>query len=133
MRARVPLDVDLEDRLIYGLSPLHFGQLVMSALAAFWVGRSGLLPGVKTGLVALLLLVGVLLAWGRWRGRPLESWSIDLGRYLVSNYRIELSARLVAAARRSSRFPKALGRGLAGVPAGLRHLRRSGRDGRRPR
>ena len=38
MPARVPLDVDLEDKLIYGLTPMRLAYLVVSLLAGL---RSG--------------------------------------------------------------------------------------------
>ena len=33
MRAHVPQDVDLEDKLIYGLTPVRFGYLVIAAFS----------------------------------------------------------------------------------------------------
>src|SRR5438105_2487341 len=39
MRARIPLDVDLEDKLIYGLSPLRFAYVLVAGVAAMAIGR----------------------------------------------------------------------------------------------
>src|SRR5438874_90854 len=41
MRARVPLDVDLEDRLLYGLTPVRLAYVVLAGLAVIAVGELG--------------------------------------------------------------------------------------------
>ena len=56
MKARVPQDIDLEDQLIYGLSPQRFAYLVLAVLAAIAVGR-GLGAPVAVRAVPCLLLV----------------------------------------------------------------------------
>jgi PrgI family protein len=84
MRARIPQDVDLEDRLAFGLTTARFGYLALAALAAFtiWTARWAAWP--VRALAALPVLgVGAGLAWGRWRGRGLDHWAIDLGVYLA--------------------------------------------------
>ncbi|HEY4028496.1 MAG TPA: PrgI family protein [Candidatus Dormibacteraeota bacterium] len=92
MRARVPQDVDLEDRLIYGLSPIRFGYLVIAALAALSLWRVEILPSWLRGVSCLLVLAAAAaLAWGRWRGRALDRWLVDLAVFGRRNYR--LSAR----------------------------------------
>jgi hypothetical protein len=89
MRARVPLDVDLEDRLIYGLSPVRFGYLVIAALAALSLWRVEVLPPWLRAVPCLLLLAAAAaLAWGRWRGRALDRWLVDLAVFASRNYRI---------------------------------------------
>lgn len=89
MPARIPLDVDLEDRLVLGLTPVRFGYLVIGGLAAFcvWNARWGAVP-VRLALALPLLLGGVTLAWGRWRGRPLDRWAADLVMFLRANVRV---------------------------------------------
>ena len=89
MRARIPQDVDLEDRLVLGLTPVRFGYLVIGGLAAFcvWNGRWGPVPARLT-LALPLLLGGAALAWGRWRGRPLDAWVVDLALFLRANVRV---------------------------------------------
>jgi hypothetical protein len=89
MPARIPQDVDLEDRLVLGLTPVRFGYLVIGGLAAFcvWNARWGPVPARLT-LALPLLLGGVTFAWGRWRGRPLDAWVGDLALFLRANVRV---------------------------------------------
>ncbi|SRR6266545_1258611 len=94
MHASVPQDVDLEDRLIYGLTPLRFGYLVIAALASLSLGRFEILPPWFRVLPCLLLVgVGAALAWGRWHGRALDRWLLDLGVFLCRNYHLRLRFR----------------------------------------
>lgn len=89
MRARVPLDVDLEDRLLYGLTPARLGYLVLSLLAAIAVWSSVWMPIYLRVPVALLAVTcGAALAWGRWRGRAADSWAVDLVRFVLWSRRI---------------------------------------------
>ncbi|HYZ02020.1 MAG TPA: hypothetical protein VFA92_11040 [Candidatus Binatia bacterium] len=89
MPARIPQDVDLEDRLVLGLTPVRFGYLVIGGLAAFcvWNARWGPVPARLTFALPLLL-GGVTLAWGRWGGRPLDAWVGDLALFLRANVRV---------------------------------------------
>jgi len=52
--ARIPLDIDLEDRLVYGLSPQRFGYAAVALLAAMaaWRGLPGLVGQVVAGPAA---------------------------------------------------------------------------------
>ena len=89
MRARVPLDVDLEDRLLYGLTPVRLGYLVLSLLAATAAWSSTWMPVYLRVPTALLCVTGgAVLAWGRWRGRAADSWLLDLVRFAVGSRRI---------------------------------------------
>lgn len=92
MPARIPQDVDLEDRLVLGLTPVRFGYLVIGGLAAFcvWNARWGAVPA-RLALALPLLLGGVILAWGRWRSRPLDRWAADLALFLQANVRVARS------------------------------------------
>jgi hypothetical protein len=91
MNARVPQDVDLEDRLIYGLSPVRFGYLVIAVLGALTLWRfDALSPWLRAVPCLLVLAAGAGLAWGRWRGRALDRWLADLFVYLRRNYALGL-------------------------------------------
>jgi len=93
MNARVPQDVDLEDRLIYGLSPVRFGYLVIAVLGALTLWRlDGLSPWFRALPCLLVLAAGAALAWGRWGGRALDRWLIDLCVYVRRNYGLRRSA-----------------------------------------
>jgi len=94
MGARVPQDVDLEDKLIYGLSPLRFGYVVVAALGVLSLWRLEAVPaGLRLLPCFVLAAGGALLAWGRWRGRPLDAWLLDLTVFARRNYRLCLSWR----------------------------------------
>src|SRR6266851_6725407 len=89
MPARVPLDVDLEDKLIYGLTPMRLAYLVVSLLAGFALWSSPWSPqpiraAASMGLIAL----GVVMAWGRWRARATDLWLSDIAIFLMRRYRI---------------------------------------------
>ena len=87
--ARVPLDVDIEDKLLYGLTPIHLGYLVVALLAAFSVWSSHWAPTPVRAPVALTIIAsGAAAAWGRWRGRATDAWAIDLAHYILANYRV---------------------------------------------
>src|SRR5919202_2895310 len=89
MRARVPQDVDLEDKLVYGLTPIRFGYLVIAGLGAISAWNLELLPApVRLRACLLVAAGGVLLAWGRWRGRPLDRFLADAVVFLRRNYRL---------------------------------------------
>ncbi len=91
MPARVPLDVDLEDRLVFGLNPIRFGYLAIAALAAFATWSSAWLPlPVRLPLAGLLGLAGAALAWGSHLGRGADQWAADMVRFGLANYRLEL-------------------------------------------
>ncbi len=89
MRARVPLDVDLEDRLIYGLTPIRLAYIVLALLGALAIWSScSLFAPARGFLAAAVLVFGAALAWGRWRGRPTDGWVIDLTRFALSTRRL---------------------------------------------
>jgi hypothetical protein len=89
MRARVPQDVDLEDCLVYGLSPIRFGYLVIAVLGTMSLWRMDALPaGLRAAPCLLLLGAGAALAWGRWRGRAADRWLMDLAVHVRRNYRL---------------------------------------------
>ena len=94
MRARVPLDVDLEDRLLYGLTPIRLAYMVLAVLGALAVWSSTWLVGPVRGLMAaMVVLVGATLAWGRWRGRPADGWLTDCVLFVVSTRRLSWVTR----------------------------------------
>jgi hypothetical protein len=90
MRARVPLDVDLEDRLIYGLTPTRFGYLVIGGLTAMASWYSLPTPELARGISgALVLGVAAGIAWGRLRGRTFDAWLADIVRFHLRNYELQ--------------------------------------------
>jgi PrgI family protein len=86
MRARFPQDVDLEDRLVFGLTPVRLGYLILAGLLAFalWNARWGS-PWLRALASLPVAGLGAGLAWVRWRGRHLDRWLIDLTVYTFRN------------------------------------------------
>jgi hypothetical protein len=92
MGANIPQDVDLEDRLIYGLTPVRFGYLVVAVLVAMVLWRLGSLPPLlRLAGASPVLVAAVILAWGRWRRRPADLLLLDLFFFFRRNYRVVLS------------------------------------------
>lgn len=89
-RAQVPTDVDLEDRLLYGLTPQRLAILAGCVLVAAALARHG-----AVGWVAAIPVAGagVALAWLRPRGRPLDAWVVAAALFLYRNRRIEVEGR----------------------------------------
>ena len=91
MPVGTPLDLELEDRLIYGLTPQRFGYLVLAGLAAMAIWSQRWLPApLRMSLCALSLSLGAGLAWGGWRGRPIDLHLYDAGLYVIRNYRLQI-------------------------------------------
>ncbi|TMD17879.1 MAG: PrgI family protein [Chloroflexi bacterium] len=89
MRARVPLDVDLEDRLLYGLTPVRLAYVVLAGLAGLALWSVEWMPMVVRGPLAVIAVVcGGAMAWGRWRGRAADAWAIDAVKFLLSSHRL---------------------------------------------
>jgi len=94
MRARVPLDVDLEDRLLYGLTPIRLAYVVLAGLAGLAIWSSEWMPTVVRGAIAVIAIAcGGAMAWGRWRGRAADAWAIDAVKFLLGSHRITWSTR----------------------------------------
>src|SRR5690349_8353808 len=97
MRARVPLDVDLEDRLLYGLTPIRLAYIVLAVLGALALWSSSWVVAPVRGLAAaVVLLSGAALAWGRWRGRPADGWLTDFATFVLSTRRLSWERRAAA-------------------------------------
>ena len=88
MPARVPLDVDMEDRLLYGLTPTRLAYLVVALLTAFSVWSAlWATPPVRGAAALGIATVGAAAAWGRWRGRAVDSWLADMAIFVTATYR----------------------------------------------
>lgn len=107
MPARIPLDVDLEDRLLYGLTPLRFAYLALAGVAALAIWSAhGAHLAVRIPVAMLCLGIGAALAWARWHDRSLDAWLVDLAVFLVRNHRVEIDPS--ALRRRLSRPQRAI-------------------------
>jgi hypothetical protein len=89
MPARVPLDVDLEDKLLYGLTPTRLGYLLIALLTAFalWSSQGAPTP-VRAAAALLVIGIGAVMSWGRWRGRRADIWILDIALFAVRTHRV---------------------------------------------
>jgi hypothetical protein len=84
----MPQDVDLEDKLIYGLTPVRFGYLVIAALAAVMVWNlTALPPYLRLPGCLALCAAGAVLGWGRFAGRPADRFLADALLFVGRSYR----------------------------------------------
>jgi PrgI family protein len=101
MSARIPLDVDLEDRLLYGLTPTHLAYMVVALLAGFAVWSSHLASSpIRAAACLLVIGAGAVVAWGRWRGRSADAWIFDAAMFTVRTQRIAWNDRLLSSLER---------------------------------
>jgi hypothetical protein len=90
MRARAPLDVDLEDKLLYGLTPMRLAYLVVGLLGGFALWSSPWAPSaVRAGACFVVVGGGAVAAWGRWRGRTVDAWVVDVALFVINTRRLE--------------------------------------------
>jgi hypothetical protein len=89
MPARVPLDVDLEDRLLYGLTPIRLAYAVGALLGAFalWSTPWGP-PALRAVASSLVIGTGAIMSWGRWRGMPADGWLVNLAFFILRTRRL---------------------------------------------
>jgi hypothetical protein len=89
MPTRAPLDVDLEDKLLYGLTPMRLGYMVLAFLCGFalWSSRWAATP-IRTAACVVVFGAGATLAWGRWRGRAVDSWLTDIAAFVPRTQRV---------------------------------------------
>jgi len=89
VHARAPLDIDLEDKLLYGLTATRLAYIVIALLAAFALWSSPWAPDPARACASLLMAaVGAVAAWGRWRGRGLDGWAWDAAVFGSRRYRV---------------------------------------------
>jgi hypothetical protein len=102
MPARIPLDVDLEDRLLYGLTPTRLAYVVIALLSGFavWSTQWAPLP-VRASAALLVVGIGAVVSWGRWRGRPADVWLVDIAIFVVRTRRLKWNVGWPAPARRA--------------------------------
>jgi hypothetical protein len=85
----MPQDVDLEDKLIYGLTPGRFGYLVIAALLAIMLWNlAALPPHVRLPGCLSVCAAGAVLAWASFGGRPADRFLVDALLYCCRAYRL---------------------------------------------
>jgi PrgI family protein len=83
-RHEIPTHLNVEDKLLLGLSVRQFTVLLAGASAAYgvWSGSPGSWPApLLYGLVAVVALTSAGLAFVRPLGRGLEEWAFALAHY----------------------------------------------------
>jgi hypothetical protein len=105
MPARAPLDVDLEDRLLYGLTPARLAYMVIAVLTglALWSSSWSPLPVRAVGAAACVG-IGAVASWGSWRGRAADAWVVDLVLFAVRTHRLVWNRTLSRALARKPRM-----------------------------
>jgi hypothetical protein len=94
VRARAPLDVDLEDKLLYGLTPMRLAYLMVALLGGFALWSSPWAPSPARAVACLAVVgIGAAAAWGRWQGRPVDAWVSDVLLFTINTRRVELNRR----------------------------------------
>jgi hypothetical protein len=87
MPARVPLDVDLDDKLLYGLTPTRLAYVILAFLSGFALWSTPWAPTPVRAAAALFVVgAGAALAWGRWRSRAADSWITDIALFVTRTY-----------------------------------------------
>lgn len=93
MTARAPLDVDLEDKVVYGLTPMRLAYMAVALASGFALWSPHWAPEVlRGGAAASVILAGAVASWGRWRGRAADQWASDFVVFLIRNYEVEWHA-----------------------------------------
>jgi hypothetical protein len=88
MRARIPAGIDLEDRLLYGLSPARLGYVAGLVVLASWCWRQPIWGPLRfVAAIALLAAAGVV-GWVQRDGRHVDAWTEDLARHVIARYRV---------------------------------------------
>jgi hypothetical protein len=73
----VPTHLDVEDKLLFGLTARQFLYLVVGCSLAYGLWQQPTLPdGVRLGLAVACSLTAAALALVRPLGRPLEEWFV---------------------------------------------------------
>ena len=88
------MDVDLEDKLLYGLTPMRLAYLVVALLSGFALWSTPWAPSPVRAFACLgVVAIGAIAAWGRWRGRAVDEWVADLSLFVISTHRVVVDVR----------------------------------------
>ena len=119
MHAKAPLDVDLEDKLLYGLTPIRLAYLVVALLAAIAIWSSPWAPSPVRLVASLTVVVlGAAGAWGRWQGRAADAWIADISIFLINTHRVSWNAQLLRRQARRPSLPQPARRRAGAIVAG---------------
>ncbi|MDQ6876831.1 MAG: hypothetical protein M3082_03870 [Candidatus Dormibacteraeota bacterium] len=89
MQAKAPLDVDLEDKLLYGLTPMRLAYLALGVVGGLALWSSPWIPSPLHAVPCVAVVgLGAVAAWGRWRGRALDAWVGDISIFTINTHRL---------------------------------------------
>lgn len=126
-RVRLPADIEVEDRLAFGLTARQLLLAAATAASAYSVYAvlSSLLPGpAAIALTCPLALAGVLVALGRFEGLPADRLAFSAARFLHSPRRQVLAPEGLGPALAT--MPTRAGRRLAPLDLPVRAILSSG-------
>lgn len=83
------MDVDLEDRLLFGLPPLRLGYVGIAAVVALAAWRG--VPVAGGPIAVLVAAIGAVFGWGQWRGRGPDHWLVAATLWVLRARRLELT------------------------------------------
>lgn len=90
------MDVDLEDKLLYGLTPARLAYLAVALLAGLALWSSPWAPSPVRAVACLAVVgIGAAAAWGRWRGRAVDAWVADISIFVINTHRMAWNKRWV--------------------------------------
>ena len=88
------MDIDLEDKLLYGLTPTRLAYVVIALLSGFALWSSLWAPSPVRAVACLVVIaIGVVVAWGRWRDRAVDAWIGDITLFVISTHRVAWNER----------------------------------------
>jgi hypothetical protein len=91
MATRAPLDIDLEDKLLYGLTPMRLAYVAVALAVGFAAWSSHWAPGgLRACAASVVIALGAFAGWGRWRGRAIDGWVADLVLFVFANYSLNV-------------------------------------------
>ena len=88
MRTRIPAGIDLEDRLLYGLSPARLGYVAGLAVLASWCWRQPVWTPLRILAALVLMAAAGVVGWLRYDGRHVDAWVEDIARHARARYSI---------------------------------------------
>jgi hypothetical protein len=74
---------------MFGLTPTRLAYLVIALVSGFALWSSPWAPAMLRGATASLVVgIGAVASWGRWRGRPADLWLVDIAVFWVRSHQV---------------------------------------------
>jgi hypothetical protein len=73
---------------------MRLAYLVVALLGGFALWSSQWAPEpVRAIASSIVILTGAVAAWGRWKGRPVDGWILDLSIFAINTHRLSVDTR----------------------------------------